>query len=226
MKKLLALVQRRLALILASGALAILLAAMPASAMEVPAGFTQVEDTVIYTAGSVQPEDAAYSAAIYWQAPTGVLQALVANGYHIYIDDEQNPCTAFQVSLTIPEGTRAAGYSHYAGNYIYILSGRNIRNEGSTLMHELGHFVDWYTNGGHEVTGSYYNGSGTDTWKAIYEAERTQIGSVTRLAASNVYSPLEAFATAFDLYVLHPEELAAAAPMTYGYIDACVATFP
>lgn len=224
MKKFIALVRRRLALVLASGALAVLLAAMPASAMEVPGGFAQVDGTPIYMAGSVAA-DAAYSTAIYGLVPIGVQQALAANDYHIYIDDEQNPCAAFAVDLAIPAGTKAAGYSHYAGSYIYIVSGRNVRNEGSTLMHEIGHFVDWYTNGGYEVTGTYYNGSGNDTWKAIYAAERTQIGSITRLAASNVYSPLEAFATAFDLYVLHPDELAGKAPMTYAYINACVATF-
>lgn len=185
--------------------------------------FEQVDGTIIYISAGASATTGS-QVSYYWKVPLPVLKSMVSDGIKIYIDTEKEESGTLRIyGLAPTDNTIYAGLYQYA--YIDILSDSSVTTDGFTMIHEIGHYVDNCANGGRDATGTWYNSSSNEKWNAIYSAEASAIGSISSTSSLNVYSPCEAFATAFADYVLYPQKLKSAAPQAYSYIDSCISTF-
>ena len=87
-----------------------------------------------------------------------------------------------------------------------------------TLFHEIGHIVDKF----------FGNVSKTNTFRKIYNEEKSSYKKTTefrlenRKVEANIKTDQEYFASAFACYILYPEDLKEYANQTYNYINKLI----
>ncbi len=163
-----------------------------------------------------------------------VLQSVVNDGAKIYLVKEGGPFSEREDGrevwglATLPKAIYSRKLNLIA---LYLpgkvearadLSGIECRQ---TVIHEVGHYVDFLYKGGMLKTGEECGASSTPEWAKIHADESERIGTMTELAGLNVYSLSESFATAFALYWLYPERFRNECPEAATYMDHVVATF-
>lgn len=87
----------------------------------------------------------------------------------------------------------------------------NRENAGSTIYHEMGHFVD--------LNFVY---SGTPAFQEIWSREADSMGNSWITNSANIANSTEYFAEAFEAYCLSPAALYLACPDTYMYLDSII----
>lgn len=211
------------------------LAALVTYAFALPQeNYTRIEGTMLY----VSPQAAATQSVQigeYQALPQVVVDRLIARGCKIYVETMAENGGYLQGggavagkfrsgSFTVSSANRRQILGISEPNSIEILSDADARTSGLVFIHEVGHFVDSNAYGGWEANAMTHIASSKEEWQAIYAAEKAAIGTLSSLAAVNVYSAPEAFATAFAHYVLTPDALQKVCPATYAYMEQVVAT--
>ena len=199
------------------------------------ASYTVIEGTVLRRGAGITDAAVANDVLAYQKIPDSIKNMLVANGINIYEVDAVNDSIATDGSYgvataptykLVTRGGQTTSQVISAG-YIDILSNKAAlrADSQSTLLHEVGHQVDFLYLGGYPVTRTYYNASGQQEWQGIYFVEKNAIASYSKDAACNVYTFYEAFAEAAGLYFGDPEWLQQHCPLSYAYVDKVVAWF-
>lgn len=181
--------------------------------------------------------------ALVFAAPIEVEAAVIGSntnidqvntGYSLVPENIKSLMNTKGTNITTQDGSiygpNCGGYNVVEGyedgtitnQQIYI----NVQSTGiaHAVIHEVGHVVD-------SGNGNYNSRwSAQPTWSQIWGAEAA--GADLDCAGLQVWSqsyekgsPLEYFAGAFAAYVSDPTGLAATAPLTYGYIEAVVASY-
>lgn len=88
------------------------------------------------------------------------------------------------------------------------------QGDTETLLHELGHFVDFVTD---------YPSSSKE-FKKIYKAEKSKAKSFYNTPSYTLSSAKEYFAESFNTYYSNPAKLKSKCPKTYAYFQKAVKT--
>lgn len=127
---------------------------------------------------------------------------------------DQNILNGFtQLGFTVTVNKKEANKYGYSGCFSpsrqrIILKKANTQ----TLLHELGHFVDFLRN---------YESCNTE-FKKIYKAEKKKAKSFFNTPSHTLSSSKEFFAESFNMYYSNPQKLKTNCPKTFSYIEKAI----
>lgn len=213
------------------------LAALVTYAFALPEeSYTQVPGTMLYVSPEAAPLQAAQIEE-YQALPQAVLAMLAEKDCRIYAETTaEKGDYSYITGSSAAVGVYSTGRIRYSSadhrqivgiitpNSIEFLADEDIHQNGLVMIHEIGHFVDCNAYGGWAQNAMHYVASATPTWQAIYAQDAAAIGTLSRIAAANIYNNRETFAMAFAHYILTPDALRAASPAAYAYMEEVVAS--
>lgn len=195
--------------------------------------YTQVYE-ILYASPELDKNAIYHHYINYLYIPVNVRKALHAHGYKIYIDNVPRDDLYYNAGKTYsPKYIKWSDgdITLEQSGYIDIYDNPMLRNPNVvsdyeyTVIHEIGHAVDYIYNGGFEYTESITNVSNQNQWTTLYETYKDNLRSLGKTTAINLYSPAECFAECFALYILKPKQLYAAAPEIYIYVGTIINSF-
>ena len=202
--------------------------------------YTAIPGTLIYTDGLTSEEVQTEVISAYLQLPESVRETLVRYDICVYLSQMANHDDAESIAAyldgtpgsTIAAAVTSMGTVWHQGETItrvdnmpYIVYFSSLAYDGDTLIHEVGHALDYLAmvNSG-KFTGSFYGISDSDEWQAIYAADGAAIAAIDRLTAINASkNSCECFAEAFRLVYTDPEALESVSPAAYQFVLEAVA---
>lgn len=197
--------------------------------------YAAVEGTVLKRGAGVTDLSVVNDILAYQKLPASIQNMLIKNGVNIYEVDLAYDSIAIDGAYGISTGPtyRITSYGEnretqlISAGHIDVLSNKAaaISDSQMTLLHEVGHQIDFMYLGGYPVTTAHYNASSQQEWQDIYKAEKNAIASYSKDAAYNVYTTYEAFAEAAGIYFNNPEWLQQHCPLSYAYVNKVVGWF-
>lgn len=231
---------RAAAIMLAVSAMTFLPAsANAATTSERPAvTYTQIDGTMLY-ASPESLSDCTTQIAEYQAVPFGILKELVSMNCRIYLfTTNENGGFIYDAGVGDATGEYYAGAYMVAKTtpakivscvnpaYIEILSDYDASANQTTVLHEIGHFVDSRALGGWENAGCNVNvASSTKEWTDIVAKDGKALGKLSDVAAIITDSPSQMFAEVFAHYIKNPERVKKISPSAYTYMESIVTTF-
>lgn len=155
----------------------------------------------------------------YSLLPKDVINFLKQHNYHIYLLSEEEG---------LPDSSKYLGMTYFIvkdNNYklytdIYCCSREP--DDTSTLLHEVGHALDYTYSSTIPDTKHYYMISHDKVWLYYYNKYKKTIAELSSTSQYNLYNESEAWAECFCYYILKPDILKNDMPEIYNYIDHTV----
>lgn len=216
-------------------ALTIVTSAIPAMANNVsPDAFFNIGGCMYATANTTaEQRDTAVRA--FNMLPENIREGLLTEDCHINIfsrvdDNTMNPnhqaITMFPSFVTWDDGFGNVVAAEQQGEYyIDIDAAKIMRENGQSILHEVGHFVDGTYDGGFMKTLSTSNVSGVEHFQELYDSEKDALATIGKSSKYNVYSAKEFWAEGFACYILYPEKVRELCPRLAGAVEFVINTY-
>lgn len=149
-------------------------------------------------------DDTVITVAEYWnRIPYAVRTAFYSDGWDLYLLEGEDAIeNRFGYDFSV------CGITVIESKAIYVETGeKKIRR---ALIHEAGHFWDWYCGGISE----------TESWIDAYFSDRYTFDEQEKIDNHCISSPVEFYAEIFAQGILHQDTCAASAPNAYHLIFA------
>ena len=194
--------------------------------------YRDVSGTTIKLSPATDVATESETIAQYSQLPSNVQSKLASENFAIYIQSSSEnggllmggtaagQCLGNSY-LVYTQG--ASKWTEKSNNgYIDVLSDYN--DNGEVMFHEVGHFIDYESNGGYGKTYSYYNASSSAQWQELYSRYQGVLAGYSAQSSANLYNTAEAFAESYAIYMCSPSWIAQNCPEIATYIQTVVST--
>ena len=155
----------------------------------------------------------------YEKVPESVKKFLQRHHYHIYLcnEKEERPESGKYLGMTYFTVSNNS-YKLYTDIYCCDREPEDV----STLLHEMGHALDYVYSSLLTDYNKYYMVSEDKLWLYYYKKYITKIAVLSETSLYNVYNESEAWAECFCYTILEPEKVEKNMPEVYKYVQNTV----
>ena len=213
----------------------IIISAIPAYSANIsPEAFSQL-DGCVYTTSSTTEDQRAAAVNAYSMLPANIRAGLESENcrFYLFTRQDDNSLNANHQAMSyyptfvayFDANGRVAEVQRQGSYFVDLVADKITRENGQSLLHETGHFVDRTFNGGYEVTLEGYNVSTLPEFNNIYVSEKDALSHIGKSSVYNVYSPEEFWAEGFACYLMYPDRVRNECPMLASMVENVIVSY-